>query len=221
VRNLSRPYQQSVQLVGISMTFAALVAICGTFPAFGQTAAPAQPGAPVAPAAPIVPTPGAPTPAPGDSAAKARAAAVAAKANIDVGEAWTRATPGNATTAAVYLKIASNKDADRLVGIEAAAAQTAEVHDDVSQNGVVKMVALPAIDIPAGGLVNFAPGGRHVMLTGLKGSLKEGESFIMTLKFDKAGTESTAVKVLGAAATGLPSLGTTRRGDTTAGVSQR
>jgi periplasmic copper chaperone A len=215
MRNQSRAYKQRVQLAGFSLGFAALLAIAGPSLAADQSAP--APGTPAAPA----PAPGAPTPAPGDSAAKARAAAVAAKANIDVGEAWTRATPGNATTAAVYLKIASNKDADRLVGIEVAAAQTVEMHDEVSQNGTVKMTALPTLAVPAGGVVNFAPGGRHVMLTGVKGPLKEGDSFIMTLKFDKAGTESTAVKVLGAAATGLPPVGTTRRGDTTAGVTQR
>ena len=42
-----------------------------------------------------------------------------------------------------------------------------------------------------------------------------------SFKFDKAGTSSTAVKVLGAAASGPPAGGAARRGDTTAGVSQR
>jgi copper(I)-binding protein len=217
MRTLRRTFKLAAPMAG----FAALLAICGPLqaapaPATPPAAAPTvPPGAPATPA----PTPGAPTPAPGDSAARARAAAVAAKANVDVGEAWTRATPGNATTAAIYVKIASNKDADRLVSVEAAAAQTAEIHDEATQNGVVKMAAIPALDIPAGSTVNLAPGGRHVMLTGLKAPLKEGESFVMTFTFDKAGKESTAVKVLAASATGLPPVGSTRRGDTTAGVS--
>ena len=80
---------------------------------------------------------------------------------------------------------------------------------------------MPAIDIPAGGTVNFGPGGRYFNLTGLKAPLKEGESFLLTLKFDKAGTSSTAVKVLGTGATGLPPAASARKGDTTAGVSQR
>ena len=201
---------------GLAACFAAFLAISGS--AWGAAAPVVPPGAPVNPAVPV-PTPATPVPTPGDSAARARAAAVAAKANIDIGEAWTRATPGSATTAAVYLKIASNKDADRLVGVEVAAAENAEVHDEASQNGVVKMAPLPQIDIPAGGTVNFAPGGRHVMLTGLKGPLKEGDSFIMTMKFDKAGSESTPVRVLASTATGLPPIGSTRRGDSTAGVS--
>jgi len=201
-------------------------------PAAPATPAPGQddrlrvpPGGP-APAAPIgnppTPVPGLPSgsPAP-DPAIRARAAAVAAKANIDISEAWTRATPGSATTAAVYMNIDSNKDADKLIGVEVAVADKAEVHDEMNQNGVMKMNAVPSVDIPAGSSVHLAPGGRHIMLTGLKGPLKEGDSFLITLKFDKAGTENTVVKILGAAATGLPPISSTRKGDTTAGVSQR
>jgi copper(I)-binding protein len=58
------------------------------------------------------------------------------------------------------------------------------------------------------------------MLTGLKAPLKEGDSFLITLHFDKAGTENAAVKILGAAANSYPpAVG--RRGDTTANVSER
>ena len=62
---------------------------------------------------------------------------------------------------------------------------------------------------------------RKLALTGLKGPLKDGESFIVTLKFEKAGTESMSVKVLSASANGLPPVGSTRKGDTTAAVTLR
>src|SRR5262245_54131464 len=55
------------------------------------------PGAAPAPATPAPDAPAAPG-SPGDEA-KARAAAMAAKANIDIADAWTRATPNNGTTA--------------------------------------------------------------------------------------------------------------------------
>ena len=61
---------------------------------------------------------------------------------------------------------------------------------------------MPVIDIPGGATVNLGPGGRYFTLVGLKAPLKEGDSFLITMKFDKAGTSSTAVKVLGAAASG-------------------
>jgi copper(I)-binding protein len=204
---------------------AGAIAVLGSVAVYAQGTLPLPtPGTTPAPntaPAPNPAAPGAPTTPPGDAAAKARAAALAAKANVDVTDAWTRATAGNATTAAVYLHLVSAKDPDRLVGVETAAAQKIEVHEDSTQNGVVKMTVLPAVDVPAGGTVNFAPGGKHFMLTGLKAPLKEGDSFLITLSFDKAGTQSTVVKVLGAAANGPPQATTARRGDTTAGVSTR
>ena len=67
---------------------------------------------------------------------------------------------------------------------------------------------------------DFAPSGRHFRLTGLKAPLKEGDSFLITLRFDKAGTESAAVRILAPNATGIPPLNT-RRGDTTQDVTNR
>jgi hypothetical protein len=170
-----------------------------------------------------LPTPGtnpaAPAPTPGDVAAKARAAALAAKANVDVSEAWTRAT-GNATSAPIYLHIVSAKDADRLVGVESAMAKSVELREEGPQ-AAGRTGAGPVIDIPAGATVNLGPGGRYLMLQGLKAPLKEGDSFLITLHFDKAGTENAAVKILGTAATGMPAAASSRRGDTTASVTPR
>jgi hypothetical protein len=95
---------------------------------------------PDAPAAPGVP---------GDEA-KARAAAMAAKANIDVTDAWTRATAANATTANIYLHLVSAKDPDRLIGLEVSNAARVDVREPTDQGA-------------AKGNVSFArcPPGRH------------------------------------------------------------
>src|SRR6266566_446666 len=163
--------------------------------------------------------PAAPAGVPNDVAAKARAAALAAKANVDVTEAWAKAS-GTATSAPIYLHIVSAKDPDRLLSVDAAMANHVELHDD-SPQATTRIMPMPIVDIPGGGTVNLGPGGRYLTLVGLKAPLKEGDSFLITMKFDKAGTSSTAVKILGAAASGPPATGAARRGDTTAGVSQR
>jgi copper(I)-binding protein len=43
------------------------------------------------------------------------------------------------------------------------------------------------VEIPAGGAVQFRPDGLHVMLVGLKGPFKAGQTKVMTLRFQKAG----------------------------------
>jgi copper(I)-binding protein len=168
-----------------------------------------------APAAPAsAPPPDAPPEPPVDP--KVRAAAVAAKNNIGVTSAWTRATGNNATSADLFLQISSDKDADRLLDVEVAAAGSVELGDSAAQ----KTSPLAAIEIPAGGMVEFAPGGRYFKLNGLKAPLKEGDSFLITLRFDKAGTESAAVRILAPNATAFPPL-TGRTGDTTQDVTNR
>jgi copper(I)-binding protein len=190
------------------------VVLGGSLTAFGQGTLPLPAPGSTPPAAPGVPaTPG--LPGGGDTAARARASALAAKANVDVTEAWTRAS-GNATTAPVYLHIVSAKDADKLLSVDASVAGKIELRDEMGRS-----TPLPVIDVPAGGTVNFAPGGRYLNLVGLKAPLKEGDSFLVTMKFEKAGTSSTAVKILGSSATGPAANAAARRNDTTSGVSQR
>jgi hypothetical protein len=169
--------------------------------------------------APTNPAPETPPGAPGDDA-RARAAAMAAKANIDVTDAWARATAGNATTAQIYLHLVSAKDADRLVGLEVSNAARIDVREP-TDTGAAKGNAAPALDVPAGGTVDFAPGGRHLLLSGLKAPLREGESFLLTLRFDKGGSQTAVVKVLGANASAPPQAAAGRQGDTTAGATER
>jgi copper(I)-binding protein len=175
-----------------------------------------------APAAPTLPAPTLPAlPATPESAAReASAAAVAAKANIDVTEGWTRATPGNATTGAVYLRIVSVKDADRVIGAKTAIAEKAELHTSTTVNGAMRMAPAPAIAIPAGGSVGFTPAGAHIMLTGLKAPLRQGESFLVTLDFEKAGQHTAVVRVAAANAMGPPPVGSAGNRDITSGATQ-
>ena len=57
------------------------------------------------------------------------------------------------------------------------------------------------------------------MLIGLKAPLKEGESFLISLTFEKAGTETAVVKIAGAAAMGPPGVVAGGGRDTVSGVS--
>ena len=60
---------------------------------------------------------------------------------------------------------------------------------------VMKMRPLASLDIPAGQPVTLKPGGEHIMLMGLNGPLREGQSFPLTLTFEKAGTREVTVAV--------------------------
>jgi copper(I)-binding protein len=122
---------------------------------------------------------------------------------IEVDHAWARATPAGARTAALYLTLV-NKGAssDRLVAVSTPVAGKAEVHSSTTENGVMQMRPVAALEVKPDSRTVLKPGGYHVMLMELKGPLKEGQSFAITLTFEKAGAvEATAtVEKLGAAA---------------------
>jgi len=121
-------------------------------------------------------------------------AALAQSGQLEVSNAWARATPGKAETGAAYLTIQS-PTADRLVSASTPVAKRAELHTMSMEGMVMKMRPLAALDIPAGQAVTLNPGGMHIMLLGLKQPLHEGQSFPLTLTFEKAGPREVTVAV--------------------------
>ncbi len=81
-----------------------------------------------------------------------------------VHDAWVRQPPPGANAAA-YLTI-HNTGAEplRVVAVESDAAERVTLHRSVVEDGVARMIPVDAIDVPAGGRVELAPGGLHVML---------------------------------------------------------
>jgi periplasmic copper chaperone A len=91
-------------------------------------------------------------------------------------------------TGAAYLTVRNGGDQDdRLVGVSSEVADKAELHSSVMQDGVMKMRAVEALDVPAHGEAVLEPGGLHIMLIGLKAPLEEGKSFALTLEFEHTG----------------------------------
>lgn len=99
------------------------------------------------------------------------------------------ATPRGARSAAGYMRIENRgREADRLVAVEAPVSQRVELHRTVREGNVMRMrPAAGGIAVPAGGAVELAPGGLHVMFIGLSAPLVEGGRFDGVLVFEKAG----------------------------------
>ena len=127
-------------------------------------------------------------------------AAFAQTSQLEVSNAWARATPGKAENGAAYVTIQSPA-ADRLLSASSPVAKKAEVHTMEMAGMVMKMRPIAALDIPAGSPVALKPGGEHIMLIGLQHPLVEGQSFPLTLNFEKAGARTVTVAVEKAGAT--------------------
>jgi hypothetical protein len=119
-----------------------------------------------------------------------------------IGHPWARATAGQMGTGAVYFSVTNNgREADKLIAAATPVAAEAQLHVHLMEDGVMKMRPVENIDIVPGTPVVLKPSGLHVMLMGLHAPLKEGDSFPLTLSFQKAGAVTVSVLVEGVAAT--------------------
>ena len=64
----------------------------------------------------------------------------------------------------------------------------------------MKMRPAGPMEIPPGIALELEPGGLHVMLMGLQAPLVEGESFALTLTFERAGAVEVTVPIRSATA---------------------
>jgi copper(I)-binding protein len=116
--------------------------------------------------------------------------------DIQVTKAWARPSIGTSRPGAAYLMVSNKGSAgDRLLRIDSPVAQRAEVHESVMREGVMKMRPAGQIEISPGASVMLEPGGFHVMLLSLQEELVEGESFPLTLTFERAGSVTVDVAI--------------------------
>ena len=125
-----------------------------------------------------------------------------AAGDIRITRPWTRAA-GQGGTGAGYMTIRNAGAApDRILSARAAVAGTVELHTHIRDGDVMRMRPVLAIDIPAGGAVQLAPGGLHIMLIGLTAPLRQGERVPLTLVFERAGEVQIQLAVESAGARG-------------------
>lgn len=134
------------------------------------------------------------------------ASAQTATPSLDIKQPWARASIGAAPNGAAYFTITGGKTADKLIGAKTPVAARAELHTHIMRDNIMRMRQVRAVEIKPGAAVTLKPGGLHVMMLGLKRKLKPGETFDLTLMFEKAGARTIKVPVrkLGSQPAGMP-----------------
>jgi periplasmic copper chaperone A len=105
---------------------------------------------------------------------------LAALAQTTVTEPWIRGTVAQQKATGMFASITS-KSGGRLVSASSPAAGVVEIHEMAMDGNVMKMRAVPGLDLPAGKSVELKPGGYHVMLMDLKQQMKDGDTVPVTL----------------------------------------
>ena len=132
--------------------------------------------------------------------------ALAQEVAVAVKDAWVRATVPNQSATGAFMQLTAPRPA-RLVEVRSPVAAQVEIHEMKMESNVMRMRAVDALDLPAGRTVALSPGGYHVMLTGLKGPVRVGDTVPITLVVEDAASRtrrtvevSAPVRPLGLAA---------------------
>ena len=117
--------------------------------------------------------------------------------DLEISGAWVRATPPNRDVTAAYLVIRNRSDQPReLLSVETAAAAYTELHTMRQVDDMMEMEKMERLVVPPRGEAVLEPGGNHIMLFGVERQLAEGDSVVLTLRFDDQSTRTVTAEVL-------------------------
>jgi copper(I)-binding protein len=120
--------------------------------------------------------------------------ALPAAAQVSVKDPWVRGTVAQQKATGLFAQVTST-NGGKLVAASSPVAGVVEIHEMAMEGSVMKMRAIPGLDLPAGKPVDLKPGGYHVMLMQLKQQLKPGDTVPVTLVIESGGKrESVEVK---------------------------
>lgn len=120
-------------------------------------------------------------------------------ASIEVTDAWARPGMSGENSAAYFVINNSSFTSDRLLSASASISRAVELHESMmSGEGMgetMQMVPQESVKIPALKKTEFKQGGLHVMFIDLQQDLSSGDTFTLTLQFEKAGSVELEVPV--------------------------
>jgi copper(I)-binding protein len=116
--------------------------------------------------------------------------------DIHIIKPWARPSPPGAGNGAAYMTLMNRgKTTDRLIRVSSPVAKKVELHTHIKSGDIMRMRRVKAVSIHKGMTQTFKSGGFHIMLMGLKKSLKNGQKFPLTLTFERAGVIKVNVAV--------------------------
>lgn len=131
-------------------------------------------------------------------------AAHAAEPRATLSDAF--AYPAAGKIGIAYFTVTTTTD-DAITAVSSDCCDAVELHRSEKINGIMSMRRIATLNLEKGEAMRVQPdskGGEHLMLIGLKQPLTVGDDVVVTLTFDKAGTQKLVLPVKPRQATATP-----------------
>jgi len=120
--------------------------------------------------------------------------------SVLIENAWVRAMPPSQSSTAGYMSVRNRGQSGvKIMGADSGLAGRVEIHSSREVDGMVRMEQLESVAIDPGQVVQFAPGGMHLMIMDLEKMPAAGETLSLCLKFESGESACTEAEVRRAA----------------------
>ncbi|MEW6288041.1 MAG: copper chaperone PCu(A)C [Chloroflexota bacterium] len=127
------------------------------------------------------------------------------KQGIEVRDVWARSSTQGMNGAVYFVIENHNSQADELIGAASDIAEVVEIHESKMEGDVMMMNQVEAVALEPSAVVEFKPGGYHVMLIRLTRDLKAGDEIEVTLHFKNS--PDLTIKAMVKDADGMQNMG--------------
>lgn len=111
-------------------------------------------------------------------------------------DGWIKQLPPVVPMRAGYVQIKNPSDQTvEIIALQSASFEKVEMHETRMAEGMMKMVELDSLVIPAKSKIELKPGGKHLMLISPKTPLQIGEKIGLTVTFSDDETQSIQFEV--------------------------
>ena len=117
--------------------------------------------------------------------------------HLRVEGAWSRPAPRGAVGAVYLTVVNSAEEPDRLLRARCPDAAATELHQVVMEGDRMRMLPVTdGLEVPAGGRLELAPGGHHLMVIDLARDIPVGDRLALTLELERAGELAVSVPIV-------------------------
>jgi periplasmic copper chaperone A len=129
----------------------------------------------------------------------------AVQGELQLVDGWIPEPPPGSRILAGYLTLENTGPETRsLVRLSSPQFSAVEMHRTVVVDGLVRMEALPGLDIPAGGRLTMQPGGYHLMLINPVTPLESGAEVEIHVEYEDQSAQTLILEVRPHSETGAP-----------------